>query len=1655
MIQSCHTYPLFSDLIEAQKKSVLSFLEKGIVEEFELFSYISSPIIGSSRKTDSRSLKLSEEVDAERDADRDNAMGPSPDDISKDGAAALRVAPSRTGREQPARPDLAATSNLETQSSSMKERGRAEGNLNSMSVSVPRDHLFMIFHGSKFFLQKPLASFEKILEAQKTYSVSLFLPVEFQVSESCSRITGAQSSSDERSQGHEAAGSGRGVAGRSHPYAAGYGREALSRSHALSSASRPSLRKKFPGGKPQVLYFGEIPLMTERGNFLINGSSRVLVNQIVRCPNFYLKARIDQKNRRTFIGSFLSEYGSWLRLETDYKNRIWVRIDRYQRFSIYILLRALGFPEHFLKYQLGKANYGFLLPSRSEGSLQERSGIAGYPLDPHEAVQMIWKKCTPNRWNSLEGCYTFFYTKFFHPKKYSLGSVGRDRLNKRFGGQDAKRDLSNKNLVPTLIPEDIFQALHLLIKCHYGEASVDDIDHLKNRRIRLSGELMQNQFRLALSRVSQSASERLSKIKEEHFRLRNEGREARYERGQPASRSASRPLEGEAARDLRYSDRSGATQPARDASRYLAAPPDLTDHLGHTISAAHFIQTQIFSSTFRELFNTSQLSQYMDQTNPLAEMTHKRRLSSLGPGGIAKDQAGVAVREIHPSHFGRICPIETPEGQNAGLVGSLATYCRITSEGYLLSAYQKPITSRLGTTTEPRAIKIRHSRLPSTARDLGKPFPSSHPDRSGIAGEWFFFDADIEDELFISAEAEKADPAGYLAPMEAPMEASMEESVTRFGLGREARDAGGRSRARSFDQENTPPLAILPASRSASRPHEGTTQPATDAPRYLAAPRDLYPVRYRQEFFRVSKKNVDFFGVSPIQMISVATSLIPFLEHDDANRALMGSNMQRQAVPLLFRERPLIGTGLEQHGARDSTTLCVSPKSGQIVSLDSQSVSIHSRNSITRSRNSAGQRSAAGYGREAQSRSGIAGCPRPEPAAQSPASRSEIARSVRSRLRPLEGEAARDLIGSQKIDLSIQKHWRSNQNTCIFQTPDVRCEEWVEKGDLLANGAGSHYGEIALGKNILVAYLPWEGYNFEDAIVINERLVKENIYTSIHIERYDIDTKETSYGKERIGLLAGREAHYGQDAKRASRSASRPLEGEAARDLDPAEPAVLPILQDKDLRAGSAGSSHALDSHGIVIPGSWVEENDLLVSKSTPIAPQKPTPEYRLLLAIFETKPLPFRDTSLRVPSGIQGRVLECIIWSSGLRISPASRSASLPATPDLPLEDTTQPASRSASRTLEGEAARYLAATRYSPAVPGTAVIDSVQVFIASQRKIQLGDKMSGRHGNKGIVSLILPQQDMPFLPDGTSVDIVLNPLGVPSRMNVGQVLESLFGLAARALHQVYRLMPFDEVYGPEASRGLVYQKLFEASTLTGFDWLFDPNHPGKTHLFDGRTGENFHQPILVGCSYMLKLIHQVDEKMHARSTGPYSLITQQPLGGRSKHGGQRLGEMEVWALEGFGSSSILHEFLTLKSDDIDSRNTFLFSLMKRKSKKIPTLTAPTSRTAARSDVAGCVAPSTARDPGQPAMDAERNLDALLLSVAQPATDASRYLAPTSSQFRTPNNSEREATVPESFRVLVHELQALCLSVYFNPEFRLTYPSLLGWDGFFFLSSK
>jgi DNA-directed RNA polymerase subunit beta len=651
----------------------------------------------------------------------------------------------------------------------------------------------------------------------------------------------------------------------------------------------------------------------------------------------------------------------------------------------------------------------------------------------------------------------------------------------------------------------------------------------------------------------------------------------------------------------------------------------------------------------------------MDQTNPLAELTHKRRLSVLGPGGITRDRAGFAVRDIHPSQYGRICPIETPEGPNAGLIGSLSTYGRVNSYGFIETPF----------------YRVKN----------GKVLQNSYP---------IYLDATSEDKYHLAAGDIEVDFVGNI----------LNKNV---------------------------------------------------------------PVRYRQDLINIRVAEVDYIAVSPIQVVSLATSLIPFLEHDDANRALMGSNMQRQSVPLLYPEAPLIGTGLEGQTARDSGMTVLSSNYGKIVQInDGKIVIVDKRHNL--------------------------------------------------------------------FNYSLTKYQRSNQDTCINQRPIIAINEKVAIGQIIADGASTEGGELSVGQNIIIAYMPWEGYNYEDAFVISERLIYDNLYTSLHIEKFEIEIRQTKLGIE-----------------------------EVTRDL--------PNANDYSIRN--------LDENGIVKIGTWANSGDILVGKLTPKGESDYPPEGKLLRAIFGEKSRDVRNTSLKLPHGTCGRILDVKIFSRNNR-------------DDLP---------------------------------PGTEEI--LKVYIAQTRKIQIGDKMAGRHGNKGIISKILPRQDMPYLPDGRPIDMILNPLGVPSRMNVGQLFECLLGFAADRLNVRFKVVPFDEMYGSEASRALINKKLKEAASISN-DWIFSPQHPGKILLRDGRTGQFFENPITVGSAYMLKLVHLVDDKIHARSTGPYSLVTQQPLGGRAQQGGQRLGEMEVWALEAFGAAYTLQELLTIKSDDMQGRNEALNAIVK-----------------------------------------------------------------------------------------------------------------------------
>ncbi|HEY9858429.1 MAG TPA: DNA-directed RNA polymerase subunit beta [Candidatus Obscuribacterales bacterium] len=931
--------------------------------------------------------------------------------------------------------------------------------------------------------------------------------------------------------------------------------------------------------KEQEVFIGDLPLMTDRGTFIINGAERVIVNQIVRSPGVYYKSETDKNGRRTYNASLIPNRGAWLKFETDKNDLVWVRIDKTRKLSAQVLLKALGLTDNEIFDALRHPEY-FQKTIEKEGQFSEE-----------EALMELYRKLRPGEPPTVSGGQQLLDSRFFDPKRYDLGRVGRYKLNK-------KLRLNVADTVRVLTAQDILSAIDYLINLEFDIGSIDDIDHLGNRRVRSVGELLQNQVRVGLNRLERIIRERMT---------------------------------------------------VSDAD---------------SLTPASLVNPKPLVAAIKEFFGSSQLSQFMDQTNPLAELTHKRRLSALGPGGLTRERAGFAVRDIHPSHYGRICPIETPEGPNAGLIGSLATHARVNSYGFIETPFY-PV-------------------------EMGRVLKDQPP---------IYMTADEEDDLRVAPGDIPMDEAGYI---------------------------------------------------------QGVT----------------VPVRYRQDFTTTTPDQVDYVAVSPVQIISVAASLIPFLEHDDANRALMGSNMQRQAVPLLRPERPLVGTGLEAQAARDSGMVVVSRTDGEVTYVAADKL----------------------------------------------------------RVRDPQG---------RETEYPMQKYQRSNQDTCLNQRPIVFVGDRVVAGQVLADGSATEGGELALGQNVLVAYMPWEGYNYEDAILISERLVSDDVYTSIHVEKYEIEARQTKLGPEEITR-------------------------------------EIPNVGEDSLRQ--------LDESGIIRIGAWVEAGDILVGKVTPKGESDQPPEEKLLRAIFGEKARDVRDNSLRVPNGEKGRVVD-------VRVFTREQGDELP---------------------------------------PGANMV--VRVYVAQKRKIQVGDKMAGRHGNKGIISRILPLEDMPYLPDGRPVDIVLNPLGVPSRMNVGQVFECLLAWAGENLDVRFKVVPFDEMHGAEKSRETVHGKLQEASKRKGQPWLFDPDNAGKTQVFDGRTGEPFDQPVTIGKAYMLKLVHLVDDKIHARSTGPYSLVTQQPLGGKAQQGGQRFGEMEVWALEAFGAAYTLQELLTVKSDDMQGRNEALNAIVKGK---------------------------------------------------------------------------------------------------------------------------
>nr|YP_009511256.1 RNA polymerase subunit beta [Gracilariopsis longissima]AXI97133.1 RNA polymerase subunit beta [Gracilariopsis longissima]UAD89049.1 RNA polymerase subunit beta [Gracilariopsis longissima] len=952
-----------------------------------------------------------------------------------------------------------------------------------------------------------------------------------------------------------------------------------------------NIHKKY---RKRPVFIGDLPLMTNRGTFVISGTERIIVNQIVRSPGVYYKQELDKNNKQIYSCSLISNRGSWLKFEIDAKGQVWVKIDKTHKVNAYIFLRAIGLNNEEIKKRLTK--YNFLINSSLAYYKKEfNKDIAKFSIEQvaeEEALVIVYSKLRPNEPATLSVAKQMLYARFFDPKRYDLGEVGRHKINQ-------KLNLKIPIYFRVLSPQDILMSLDYLLNIkEQNIGTFDDIDHLGNRRVRSVGELLQNQVRIGLNRLERIIRERM-----------------------------------------------------------MICDID-------SLSLSNLVNPKPLIASVREFFSSSQLSQFMDQTNPLSELTHKRRISALGPGGLNKDRAGFAVRDLHPSHYGRICPIETPEGPNAGLIGSLSIYAKINPYGFIETPYYKVIKGQV----------LKNQQL-------------------------HYITADQEDYLRIA-------PADI-----------------------------------SLDSNN-----------------------------YIK--NDIIPVRYQQEFITANINQVDYMAVSPIQFISAATSLIPFLEHDDANRALMGSNMQRQAVPLLFPEKSIVGTGLEAKIAKDAGMVVTSRNNGMVSYVSGTKIGIQSKDGCT-------------------------------------------------------------------VHYRLKKYYRSNQDTCINQRPIVWPGEKIVIGQTIADGASTDGGEIALGRNIFVAYMPWEGYNYEDAFLISERLVYDDLYTSIHIERYELECRQTKLGPEEIT---------------------------------------------RDIPNVSEASISLLDKSGIIAIGSWVDAGDILVGKVTPKGESDQLPEGKLLRAIFGEKARDVRDTSLRLPNATKGRVVN-------IKIFKRQKGDELP---------------------------------------PGTNEI--IRVYVAQKRKIQVGDKMAGRHGNKGIISRILPMQDMPFLPDGTSIDILLNPLGVPSRMNVGQLFECLLGMAGEYLGKRFKIIPFDEMYGPEASRALVNNKLKQASLINKKSWLFNYLHPGKIMLIDGRTGEFFDNPITVGKAYILKLVHLVDDKIHARSTGPYSLVTQQPLGGRAQHGGQRLGEMEVWALEAFGAAYTLQELLTVKSDDMQGRNDALNAIVKGK---------------------------------------------------------------------------------------------------------------------------
>jgi DNA-directed RNA polymerase subunit beta len=1058
---------------------------------------------------------------------------------------------------------------------------------------------------------------------------------------------------------------------------------------------------QWPNPKMEWILLGYLPLMTKAGHFIINGIPRIVLHQMVRNPGVYILPK-DSRTRVPTV-RIVPEQGSWLNITIDKKNRVWITTRLLRRkISILIFLQALGISLNELETRIEYSSFlesSFVKPLKSNektrhGRILQRANLKFHPETQGEACRYIYAHVQEYTTLGRDQVVTDTTAfDFFHSVIWNEKNTNLGFLGREQFRQKLNSITPNSNTL--LNGDDLVRATQALLQLVFGEKLGDDIDSLNNKRIRACGDFLKDQL--------------IRGIKDFELIL---------------NRKLTLTLN-------------------QDSENIWKLQKS---NLAKSVSKA-----------WKSFFTSGTLSQFLDETNPLAETTHKRRVTVLGPGGVSSKQTTIQIRGIHPTYYGRLCPIETPEGQNAGLVNSLTVFARPNAIGYLQTPFYKVYNGQVQKFTNPK-----------------------------------YYIAYDESHFLL-----------------APADLTVSETLT-------------------FEKIKL-------------------------------------PVRKNWKFDYSAWNQITNQSIGILQMISVATSLIPFLEHDDANRALMGSNMQRQAVPLLQPEAAYVQTGLETRVISDVQHSLHALSSGYITSVNSRSLRIYipkvsqtilkhssliKRINFTLNKfffktfnNPYLKLTTKSFSIQSNYR-------------KNPKIHYKLINQFNRNNSTLFRENFLDI--QKPLTLDRKKYYRSsisffdlyqrtNQSTCKFHRSLVTEGDWVEKSDIIADGAASVGGKIALGKNVIVAYLPWEGYNFEDAILISERLVREDLFTSLHIDYYEIEVKNTQYGLERITNQV-------------------PIEvTDSDRD-------IVRIQR--------------LQSNGLISIGSWVEEGDYLVGKITPMNPKGPSVQQqyeKLYNVIMQRENTNVRNTSLRVPKGVEGFVF-------GVHILPPKEADVI--------------------------------------AVAPKNSILRVRIALLQRRKIQVGDKMAGRHGNKGIISKILPEYDMPFLPDGTPIDIVLNPLGVPSRMNVGQILECLLGLAASYLNESYIINLFDEQTGSEASRSFVYSKLFEASIKTKNPWLFEPHHPGKIKLFDGRTGNSFDQAVTVGCAYMLKLVHLVDDKLHARSTGPYSAITQQPVRGRSRNGGQRLGEMEVWALQAYGAASILQELLTIKSDDVDGRKEAVFQI-------------------------------------------------------------------------------------------------------------------------------